>query len=518
MTKELCAISSSTANLTADIADHLGGYHRCYLSDPIHLEFVSDNLCSMLGYSKKELSTLVGHVYTVLVHPDDTGIFDNFAYGLSQQESCESVSYRLIKRGGSTVRVIDTMTSVRGDDGILRGYSVVCETLDTQSKGTVPEQFALLKVFSGADPLVKMFCGVAQELLSVDDPWQQMLLMDFIAMQDRHKVEDAFERAYTNEYSGMIACTLVSTKGTPINCNIWVERTNAGTCLDDAGFCVKLEISSASHQEDEQAAAFSKKLFTSFSEDVFEIDRADGTTKYICRSGKRAINIPLNVRMLSQDFKAWYLEQVPAHSKDIVTKFLTQAMLPNVVCASAAPIKAHFDMFDRNGQIEPATLMLIPLSSKKCFLSLNAESSLTGSGLCAVANTANKNIEVKLFGTFGIKIDGKAVHIRSDKGRELLALMVQKRGAFLTTREAITTLWECEPDETTRARYRKVASRLMIELKREGIDYIVENDRGARRVVPEFFSCDYYDYQDGFAEPTDELLPEYYWSEYLRVS
>lgn len=517
MTREICAIESSTANLTKNIAERLGGYHRCYLSEPGHLEFVSDNLCTMLGYSKRELSNLVGHVYTVLIHPDDTGIFDEFVYRLSQQESCESISYRLIKRGGSTMRVVDTMASIKGDNGIMRGYSVVCEAPGTQRDDTAPEQFALLKVFSGTNPQVKMFCGVAQELLQVSDTWQQAQLMDFVAMSDRSKLQDALKRAYIDEYSGMNNYTLISSDGNPISCNVWVERTNAGTGLDDAGFCIKIEMSAARTQNDEQVAAFSKMLFSGFSEDVFEVDRAEGTAKYICRSGKRAVNIPLNVRMLSQDFKAWSLEHVPTHSKDIVAAFLDQAMLPDTKPEIAAPTKIHFDMFDRNGQIEPATLMLIPISSKKCFLCLNAESSLTGSGLCAITNNADKKITARLFGAFGIAVGDKAVHIRSEKGRELLALMIQKRGAFLTTREAITTLWECEPTDRTRARYRKTVSRLMSELKREGIDYIVETDHGARRVVPEFISCDYYDYLDGLSEPSGELLPEYYWSEYLRA-
>ncbi len=516
MANEICAISSSVASLTTNIADRLGGYHRCYLSDPIHLEFVSDNLCAMLGYSKRELSDLVGHVYTVLLHPEDTGTFDEFVYSLSQKECCESVSYRLLKRGGSVVRVIDTMASIMGDDGIMHGYSVVCEVPGAQ-EDAVSERFALLKVFGGTNPQVKMFCGEAQKLLNVSDPWCKASLMDFIAIQDRATVQEALKRAYASEYSGMTSCTLISSEGKSLSCNMWVERTNAGTGLDDAGFCIKVETSAACSQDDEQAAAFSKMLFSGFAEDVFEVDRAGGTTTYICRSGNRAVAVPLSVRMFSQDFKVWSLEQVPDHSKDIVAEFLTQAMLFDTTPKSAAPKKIHFDMFDRNGQIEPASLMMIPLSSKKCFLCLNAGSSLTGSGLCAAANTANRNIKVKLFGAFGITVDDKAVHIRSEKGRELLALMIQKRGAFLTTREAITTLWECEPDETTRARYRKTVSRLMSELKREGIDYIVEADRGARRVIPEFINCDYYDCQDGLAEPTGDLLPEYYWSEYLRI-
>ena len=57
----------------------------------------------------------------------------------------------------------------------------------------------------------------------------------------------------------------------------------------------------------------------------------------------------------------------------------------------------------------------------------------------------------------------------------------------------------------------------MAELKKLGIDYIIESERGARRIVPEFISCDYYDYRDGLIEPSDDFLPEYSWSEYVRI-
>ena len=57
----------------------------------------------------------------------------------------------------------------------------------------------------------------------------------------------------------------------------------------------------------------------------------------------------------------------------------------------------------------------------------------------------------------------------------------------------------------------------MAELKSVGIDYIVESDRGARRIIPEFIECDYYDYRDGLIQPSGDLLPEYSWAEYVRV-
>lgn len=113
-----------------DIMHHLGGYHRCCLGDPMHLEFAGKNFCEMLGYQETELAELTGEVYTALVHPDDTALFDDFAQRLAENEGCDSVVYRLIRRDGSVIRVVDTMASVVCEDGVIRGYSVVCEVPD----------------------------------------------------------------------------------------------------------------------------------------------------------------------------------------------------------------------------------------------------------------------------------------------------------------------------------------------------------------------------------------------------
>ena len=61
------------------------------------------------------------------------------------------------------------------------------------------------------------------------------------------------------------------------------------------------------------------------------------------------------------------------------------------------------------------------------------------------------------------------------------------------------------------------ACEAMAELGEMGIAYTVESARGVRRVIPEFIECDYYDYLDGKRPPSGAFLPEYSWSEYVKV-
>ena len=87
------------------------------------------------------------------------------------------------------------------------------------------------------------------------------------------------------------------------------------------------------------------------------------------------------------------------------------------------------------------------------------------------------------------------------KSKELLALLVDRRGGFVTSDEAISFLWEEEPvNSVTLARYRKMALRLKNILEEYGIAEILESVDGKRRIVPERVSCDLYDYLSGKEE------------------
>lgn len=520
MTRTRAAEAACALTLEKHIVNHLGGYHRCYLGDPVHIEFLSDNFCAMLGYTKTELVDLVGDVYTALLHPDDTSVFDDFCVRLAETECCESVAYRLIQKDGTVIRVVDTMASIKGDDGSMRGYSVVCEVLDDQlaSKPTTPgEKIAVIKVSGGASPRIEQMCGIAKSLLVVEDGAINLPMLDFVSMVDRDRIRKALKRAYLDEHSGMEPCTIVSSEGKTFDCDLWAECIHLGDDFASSYFCIKAEIDLDYQRENKQVMSFSKVLFSSFAEDVFECDRVERSVKYICHNEESLVNALLNVRMFADDFLESFLEHVAAEDREAVRGFCLDARSAEHDEENAGPSKIKFAMTSGDGVFQSVALVMVPISHAKYFLCLNYDFSAMGAGFCAAGATVRKHVTARLFGSFCLYVDGEAVHIRSEKAREMLALLIERRGAFLTTRDAITALWECEPDEKSRARCRKIASRLMAELRKLGIDYIVESDRGARRIVPEFIECDYYDYRDGAKEASGPLLPEYSWSEYIRL-
>lgn len=511
-------------DIAESIANQLGGYHRCYLEEPMHVEFVSENLCSMLGYEKPELVDLIEGCYTAMIHPDDVSVFYGFVCRLAEADGCESVTYRLVRHDGSIVRVADTMASVTDDEGVTRGYSVVCEIpendsrLHTADTAAQKELMALVKVSGDSGASTVQMNGAAAERVNLSETNPGALrFMDFVAVSDRDTVRKAIERAYAEACSGPETCAFISADGEAFKCGLWIDCIRVEDSLEDSRFVIKLQIESACRRDAEAKLFFSKQLFSSFAEDVFEVDRAENSVKYICRNNKGLIDIALNVRVFADDFKEMFLGRVLPEDREKVSEFCKSAMLPKSGPEGLAPMKVRFVMEKEDGATLPVALVTVPVSSTKCFMCLNSQSGSMAPVLSSATAAARKIVFARLFGSFSLMVDGEAVHIRCEKARELLALLIERRGAFVTTRDAITSLWECEPDDKSRARYRKIASRLMAELRKIGVEYIVESDRGARRIVPEYIDCDYYDYRDGLKAPTDALLPEYSWSEYIRI-
>lgn len=106
-----------------------GGIHRCYLSQPIHLEYFSEGLCKMLGYTHAEVAEIVTpqQKYSLLIYPEDRPIFSSFVKALAEYGGTQTCEYRMICKDGSLLTVSDTMDAKRSSSGIMYGYSVVTD-------------------------------------------------------------------------------------------------------------------------------------------------------------------------------------------------------------------------------------------------------------------------------------------------------------------------------------------------------------------------------------------------------
>lgn len=130
----------------------------------------------------------------------------------------------------------------------------------------------------------------------------------------------------------------------------------------------------------------------------------------------------------------------------------------------------------------------------------------------------NKKVFAKTFGHFDLFINGKAVVFKSSKAKELLALLIDRRGGVVTTEQIISALWENRPnDESTQNLCSKTAKTLKKELEEYGIDDIVIYNRGNRRIDPQRMECDLFKILKGDKEVKNlfvgEYLIDYSWAE-----
>lgn len=146
--------------------------------------------------------------------------------------------------------------------------------------------------------------------------------------------------------------------------------------------------------------------------------------------------------------------------------------------------------------------ILLKAENKKLYEMLNSEN---------VHNEETASVRINTFGYFAVYVNGKPILFTNKKAKELLALLVDRRGSFVTSKEAAGILWDDELlTDVVLARYRKVALQLKRTLESYGVGYLIETVNGQRRILKDLVSCDLYD----FLENNDEQFSGYYMTDY----
>ena len=127
-------------------------------------------------------------------------------------------------------------------------------------------------------------------------------------------------------------------------------------------------------------------------------------------------------------------------------------------------------------------------------------------------------LEIHTFGRFDLFLNGHAIDFSSRKAKELLALLVARRGGIVEMELAVDLLWEEEPfSEQVKGRFRKAVTNLKNTLRDHGLLWMLHSERGRMYLETKGVSCDYYGLMEGqihAAEKfSDEFMAQYSWSE-----
>ena len=108
------------------------------------------------------------------------------------------------------------------------------------------------------------------------------------------------------------------------------------------------------------------------------------------------------------------------------------------------------------------------------------------------------HISVQTFGAFSITVDGRAIHFERAKSKELLALLIDRRGGEISRKVAFTEMWEDrEYDVKAQNYFNVIVNSLRSTLNAYGISEIFEMSGGFMRIRPELVDCDLYRYLRG---------------------
>lgn len=131
------------------------------------------------------------------------------------------------------------------------------------------------------------------------------------------------------------------------------------------------------------------------------------------------------------------------------------------------------------------------------------------------------NVQIKTFGTFEVYIDNQPIVFKWAKTKELLAILVDHKGAYVASDDMIAILFENQPiTDSIKSYYRNIRCNLNAILKEYDAEDIFLQSRGGCSINRTKIDCDYFEYlQDKPSSKAlfkGEYMNGYSWAEATR--
>ena len=127
-----------------------------------------------------------------------------------------------------------------------------------------------------------------------------------------------------------------------------------------------------------------------------------------------------------------------------------------------------------------------------------------------LAQKKQKRLFVQTFGNFELFVDGKPIAFKYTKTKEIVAVLVNNRGAQTTNGEIIACLWEDDGDPEKKASYlsnlRQDLNNTFTRLKLNGL---IRKQRGSLAIAADRIECDLYDWLENGQESRYRYLGDY---------
>jgi PAS domain S-box-containing protein len=234
-------IMDSVMNNAEEILDRqVCGFHRYVFSSPVHLDYVSQNLCELTGMTKKALLDGEKDHYLKLVHPADRDKYSDFIHRAAQKEQTVTCEYRIVKKNGTVISVRDTVTTCRDENGNLTGYSVLADITEIRNENrdlkflneTIPCGF--LRYTCEKQPRITYINPKMIELLRFPEAKEGEIdylemyksnIFLMIPMEERRRFSKYLGRVYSSETPIAGDMSLLRCDGTRAHIFGWVTKS-----------------------------------------------------------------------------------------------------------------------------------------------------------------------------------------------------------------------------------------------------------------------------------------------------
>ncbi len=123
-----------------------------------------------------------------------------------------------------------------------------------------------------------------------------------------------------------------------------------------------------------------------------------------------------------------------------------------------------------------------------------------------------KKIFIRTFDNFDLFVDDVVVDFTSSKAKELLALLTDAKGSYVTMDTAMGNLWADKNTELSKRLYRDAVCRLRMTLKERGVEKLVTFERGRAVINTGLATCDMWEFIKNGGVFSGRYMPNYDWS------
>ena len=134
----------------------------------------------------------------------------------------------------------------------------------------------------------------------------------------------------------------------------------------------------------------------------------------------------------------------------------------------------------------------------------------------------HKRLFAQTFGNFDLFVDGKPIAFKYNRTKELVAVLINNRGAQTSNGEIIANLWEDDGDPEKKASYlsnlRQDLQNTFTKLKLNGL---ILKQRGSLAIATDRIECDLYDWLEKKQESKylylGDYMNQYSWPEVMHA-